>query len=49
MTLWSRSGWPDLTLGYFIIVLAFHAVHEVWEVREEERLAAKTLAGEATD
>ena len=39
----------SIALKIFIIVLAFHAVHEVWEVREEERLAAKTLAGEATD
>jgi hypothetical protein len=27
----------------------FHAPHEVWEVSEEERLAAKALAGEDVD
>lgn len=41
------SGWPDLVLGCLIIALAIHAAHEVWEVSEEERLAAKALAGEA--
>jgi Co/Zn/Cd efflux system component len=46
VTLWTESGWPDLVLGCFIIVLAAHAAHEVWEVSEEERLAAKALAGE---
>jgi Co/Zn/Cd efflux system component len=49
VTLWTRSGWPDLILGCFIIVLAFHAAHEVWEVSEEERLGAKALAGEDID
>ncbi|MCK2201146.1 cation transporter [Corynebacterium callunae] len=44
-----QSGWPDLILGIFIILLALHAAHEVWEVSEEERLAAKALAGEAID
>lgn len=46
VTLWTDSGWPDLILGCFIILLALHAAHEVWEVSEEERLAAKALAGE---
>ena len=46
-TLWTGSGWPDLVLGCVIIVVALHAAHEVWEVSEEERLAAKALAGEA--
>ncbi len=46
VTLWTDSGWPDLVLGCFIIVLALHAAWEVWEVSEDERLAAKALAGE---
>jgi len=49
ITLWTASGWPDLILGCFIIGLALHAAYEVWEVSEEERLAAKALAGEAID
>jgi Co/Zn/Cd efflux system component len=49
ITLWTSSGWPDLILGCAIIVLALHAAYEVWEVSEEERLAAKALAGEAFD
>ena len=28
---------------------ALHAAHEVWEVSEDERLAATALAGEAID
>ena len=47
VTLWTGSGWPDLILGCVIILIALHAAHEVWEVSEEERLAAKALAGEA--
>ena len=43
------SGWPDLILGCCIIALALHAAWEVWEVSEEERLAAKALAGEEVD
>ena len=46
-TLWTGSGWPDLILGCVIITIALHAAHEVWEVSEEERLAAKAIAGEA--
>ena len=46
-TLWTGSGWPDLVLGCVIILVALHAAHEVWEVSEEERLAAKARAGEA--
>jgi Co/Zn/Cd efflux system component len=46
VTAWTGSGWPDLVLGCAIILLALHAAHEVWEVSEEERLAAKALAGE---
>ena len=49
MTLWTASGWPDLILGCVIIGLALHAAYEVWEVSEEERLAAKALAGEPID
>ena len=49
ITLWTISGWPDLILGCFIILLALHAAYEVWEISEEERLAAKALAGEAID
>lgn len=49
ITLWTDSGWPDLILGCFIILLALHAAYEVWEVSEGERLAAKALAGEAID
>jgi Co/Zn/Cd efflux system component len=45
----TTSGWPDLILGCFIIVLALRAAYEVWEVSEEERLAAKALAGEPID
>lgn len=46
VTLWTGSGWPDLALGCLIIVLGLHAAHEVWEVSEDERLAARALAGE---
>jgi Co/Zn/Cd efflux system component len=49
VTLWTDSGWPDLILGCLIILLALHAAYEVWEVSEEERLAAKALAGETID
>ena len=49
VTAWTRSGWPALVLGCFIILLALHAAHEVWEISEEERLAARALAGEAID
>ena len=49
VTAWTGSGWPDLVLGCGIILLALHAAHEVWEVSEDERLAARALAGEAID
>ncbi len=49
VTIWTDSGWPDLVLGCGIILLALHAAYEVWEVSEEERLAAKALAGEPID
>lgn len=46
VTALTGSGWPDLVLGCGIILLAAHSAWEVWEVSEEERLAAKALAGE---
>lgn len=49
VTSWTASGWPDLLLGCLIIGLALHAAYEVWELSEEERLAAKALAGEPID
>ncbi len=49
LTALTASGWPDLILGTIIILLALHAAYEVWEVSEEERLAAKALAGETID
>lgn len=49
LTAATGSGWPDLVLGCGIILLAVHAAWEVWEVSEEERLAAKALAGERID
>jgi len=49
VTALTASGWPDLILGCFIILLAVRAANEVWTVSEEERLAAKALAGEDLD
>jgi Co/Zn/Cd efflux system component len=49
VTFWTASGWPDLILGCGIILLALHAAYEVWEISEEERLAARAFAGEAID
>lgn len=49
LTAWLSSGWPDLILGLIIIGLALWAAWEVWEVSEDERLAAKALAGEDFD
>ena len=49
VTAGTGSGWPDLILGTLVILLALHAAREVWEVSEEERLAAKALAGEPID
>ena len=46
VTAWTGSGWPDLVLGCGIILLAGHSAYEVWEVSEEERLAARAVAGE---
>ena len=49
LTAVTRSGWPDIVLGVVIIVLNVTAAREVWEVAEEENLAAKALAGEVDD
>lgn len=49
VTVWTGSGWPDLLLGSCIIGLAAHSAFEVWEVSEQERLAARALAGEPID
>lgn len=49
LTLWTESGWPDLVLGLIIIVLNLSAAKVVWQTAEEERLAAKALAGEDID
>lgn len=37
VTLWTTSGWPDLLLGCFIILLALHAAWEVWEEASRTR------------
>lgn len=49
VTAWTGSAWPDLVVGCAIILLAFRAAWEVWEISEDERLAAKALAGEPID
>ncbi|SDB80258.1 Cation efflux family protein [Raineyella antarctica] len=49
VTIFWASGWPDIVLGMFLVLLNFTAAKEVWEVAEEEDLAAKALAGEAID
>ncbi|CAI9409520.1 hypothetical protein AESSP_02251 [Aestuariimicrobium sp. T2.26MG-19.2B] len=49
LTAWVHSGWPDIVLGLGIVLLNGSAAKEVWEVAEEEGLAAKALAGEAVD
>ncbi|GAB3699714.1 cation diffusion facilitator family transporter [Mariniluteicoccus flavus] len=49
VTMFWRSGWPDIVLGLLIVVLNLSAAKEVWEAAEEERLAAKALAGEDID
>ena len=49
ITAWTASGWPDIVLGLVIVLLNGTAAKEVWEVAEEERLAAKALAGEEVD
>lgn len=49
VTMFWVSGWPDIVLGLFLVLLNFSAAKEVWEVAEEENLAAKALAGEVID
>ena len=44
-----NNGWPDIILGLFIVALNVRAAKEVWEVAEEENLAAKAIAGEVDD
>ncbi len=44
-----KSGWPDIILGLVIVLVNVRAAREVWEVAEEERLAAMALAGEVID
>lgn len=43
------SPWPDVVLGLIIVVINVRAAREVWEIAEDERLAAKALAGEEID
>lgn len=49
ITAWLRSGWPDIVLGLFILILNGTAAKEVWEVAESENLASRALAGEEID
>lgn len=49
VTVWTRSGWPDIVLGVVIVLVNVTAAKEVWEVATEEQLAAKALAGEDID
>lgn len=49
LTAWTGSGWPDIVLGLVIVALGLTAAREVWELAGEERLAAKSLAGEDLD
>lgn len=46
VTALTGSGWPDLGLGLVIVAIGVHSAVEVWEVADEEHLAAKALAGE---
>ncbi|GAA3939956.1 cation transporter [Pseudoclavibacter caeni] len=39
----TRSGWPDIVLGLFIVALNATAAREVWRAAGEERLAAQAL------
>lgn len=36
VTMWTGSGWPDIVLGLFILILNFGAAKEVWEAATEE-------------
>lgn len=49
ITALTMSGWPDIILGLFIVILTFSAAREVWEAAKEESLGAKALAGEDID
>jgi Co/Zn/Cd efflux system component len=49
VTAWTASGWPDILVGVVIVVLNGTAAREVWELAEEERVAARALAGEEID
>lgn len=49
VTVFWRSGWPDIVLGLMIVALNLSAAKEVWEAADEEALAAKALAGEDLD
>ncbi|MGJ3509933.1 cation transporter [Enemella sp. A6] len=45
----TNSPWPDVVLGLIIVVINVRAAREVWEISEDERLAARALAGEEID
>ena len=49
VTFFWASGWPDIVLGLFLVVLNLTAAKEVWEAAVAEDLAAKALAGELDD
>ena len=49
VTLATMSGWPDIILGLFIVVLNLGAAKEVWEAATEEELVANALAGDFDD
>ena len=49
LTAVTRSGWPDIVLGLFIVALNATAAREVWQAAGEERLAARALAHSAAD
>ena len=46
VTALTGSGWPDLVLGLVIVAIGISSATEVWEVADEEHLAAKALAGD---
>lgn len=45
VTLATRSGWADIILGLFLVILNFGAAREVWQAANQEQLAARALAG----
>ena len=49
VTAWTGSGWPDIILGCFIVLVSSRAAWEVWRLADEERLAARALAGDDLD